>query len=93
MKSDKRIKGYSQTRKSKDKSKNRTDFENTTKMTVNSNADFKPVNRGMASYESLKNLTNEINHVKDFCKELKKTHDENCIMQNEKKNFEKMSKG
>jgi hypothetical protein len=35
-------------------------------------------------------LTEEIQHIKNFCKELKKTQEENCIMENEKKNFEKM---
>jgi len=42
------------------------------------------------SYESIKNLTEEIGHIKEFCKELKKSNEENCIMQNERKNFEKI---
>jgi chromosome segregation ATPase len=46
--------------------------------------------RARPSQESIKSLIDEVNHIKEFCKELKKSHDENCIMQNEKKNFEKM---
>jgi predicted nuclease with TOPRIM domain len=35
-------------------------------------------------------LKEEIEHIKNFCKDIKKTQEENCIMQNEKKCFDKM---
>lgn len=41
-------------------------------------------------YEAIKNLTDELEHVKQFCKTMKQTMEENCIMANEKKAFDRM---
>lgn len=42
------------------------------------------------TYESIKTLTEEFDHLKKFVKDLKISHEENCIMENEKKNFERI---
>ena len=42
------------------------------------------------SYNHIKNFTEELERIKSVCKELKKSLEENCIMENEKKTFDKM---
>jgi hypothetical protein len=42
------------------------------------------------TYESLKNLTEEFEHLRKFVKDLKISHEENCIMENEKKDFDRI---
>lgn len=59
----------------------------TSTIITNNNLNTKPQK---TNYEALRSLTEEISHVKEFCKEIKKKQDENCIMENEKNNFEKM---
>jgi hypothetical protein len=41
-------------------------------------------------FDNMKSLMDEIEHLKRYCKDLKGTMEENCIMGNERKNFEKM---
>jgi hypothetical protein len=41
-------------------------------------------------YDNMKSLMDEIEHLKNFCRDLKQTMEENCVMGNERKNFEKM---
>lgn len=45
---------------------------------------------GRMNYNYMKNFTEELERVKSYCKEIKKSQEENCIMQNEKKTFDKM---
>jgi hypothetical protein len=41
-------------------------------------------------FQNLQNFVEELEHVKDFCRNLQKTQQENCLIANERKNFEKM---
>ena len=45
---------------------------------------------GRLTYNHIKNFTEELERVKSFCKEIKKSQEENCIMENEKRTFDKM---
>jgi len=45
---------------------------------------------GVYNYEVIKSLIDEIEHLKDFCKDLKRSQEENCIMQNERNIFDKI---
>lgn len=42
------------------------------------------------TYDNIKNIYEEIEHVKEYTKDIKKSIEQNCIMENEKKNFDKM---
>jgi chromosome segregation ATPase len=42
------------------------------------------------SFEQLKNLNEEIDHIKEFCKNIKRSVDESCLLDNDKKAFNKM---
>jgi len=42
------------------------------------------------SFENLKKLNDEIDHIKEFCKDLKSTVESTCLVDNEKKSFNKM---
>lgn len=48
------------------------------------------LNSHRITYDSVKMLGDEVQHIKDFCLNLKRTVEENCILENEKKNFEKI---
>lgn len=48
------------------------------------------LNANKLSYNHIKNFTEELERIKNFCREIKKAQEENCIMENEKKTFDKM---
>ena len=41
-------------------------------------------------FQNLQSFLDELEHIKDFCRNLQKTQQEYCLMANERKNFEKM---
>ncbi len=49
-----------------------------------------PGTKNPFNYKILKNLIDEMEHLKEVCKDLKKTQEENCLLHNEKTIFEKI---
>ncbi len=56
----------------------------------NNNVNNNTTSGGRLTYNHIKNFTEELERVKNFCKEIKKGQEENCIMENEKRTFDKM---